>query len=290
MNCKFLIIQENINTINFLKSIILDETLGNIVEILQKGKYASEEILFYKPDIVIIDYRIGKKNALEIVKEVHSQEKNITFVLFSYEHDEEIISKSFKSGIRFFIRNPITYTEMYYTLKEICNHIQLEKTLSIIKGALSNTTEKPPTPVLDLPTQISNILTDLGIISETGTRDLIRTIEIICEHKRHGSSIKYQLQDIYLELAKEKSEANSQSINTKSIEQRIRRSVLKALHSIAQLGIDDYYNAKFNEYATRLFDFKQVKQEMLHINDSNQSRGKVNIKKFIEGIISCLNF
>ncbi|MCT4593372.1 MAG: response regulator [Anaeromicrobium sp.] len=290
MSCKFLIIQENINTINFLKSVITHDTLGNIVEILQKGKYASEEILFYKPDLVILDYNIGKKNALEIVQEVHSQEKNITFVLFSYEHDEDIISKSFKSGIRFFIRNPITYTEMYYTLKEICNHINLEKTLSIIKGALSNTTEQRPTAVLDLQTQISSVLTDLGIISESGTRDLIRTIEIICEHKRRGSRNKYQLQDIYIELSQEKYKENSQSINTKSIEQRIRRSILKSLHCIAQLGIDDYYNGKFNEYSTRLFDFKQVKQEMLHIKDPNQSRGKVNIKKFIEGIMSYLNF
>ena len=52
------------------------------------------------------------------------------------------------------------------------------------------------------------------------------------------------------------------------------------------MGLDDYYNAKFTEYSTLLFDFKQVKQEMNYIENRSKYRGKINIRKFIEGIIS----
>ena len=54
------------------------------------------------------------------------------------------------------------------------------------------------------------------------------------------------------------------------------------------MGLDDYYNSKFTEYSTLLFDFKQVKQEMNHIEDPMNSKGKINIKKFIEGVLSKL--
>ncbi|MGO1470210.1 MAG: DNA-binding domain-containing protein, partial [Tissierella sp.] len=39
---------------------------------------------------------------------------------------------------------------------------------------------------------------------------------------------------------------------------------------------------------TLLFDFKQVRNEMNYISGNSKHRGKINIKKFIEGIISKL--
>ncbi|SHI39575.1 DNA-binding domain-containing protein [Lutispora thermophila] len=79
------------------------------------------------------------------------------------------------------------------------------------------------------------------------------------------------------------------SVGAKAIEQRIRRIILKALQNIAALGYDDFYSSKFVEYSTILFDFKQVKQEMRYLENPKEERGKINIKKFVEGVISKLN-
>jgi two-component system response regulator YcbB len=40
------------------------------------------------------------------------------------------------------------------------------------------------------------------------------------------------------------------------------------------------------EYSSVLFDFKQVKQEIRYIENPREERGKISIRKFVEGIIS----
>lgn len=56
--------------------------------------------------------------------------------------------------------------------------------------------------------------------------------------------------------------------------------------TIALIGIEDYYSIKFMDYSTILFDLKQVKCEMAYLENESGIRGKVNLKKFVEGICS----
>ena len=72
------------------------------------------------------------------------------------------------------------------------------------------------------------------------------------------------------------------------MEQRIRRTIQKALANLAALGQEDPYNTKFTEYGTLLFDFPQVRQEMKYLDGLSKERGKISIKKFVEGVISKL--
>jgi len=74
--------------------------------------------------------------------------------------------------------------------------------------------------------------------------------------------------------------------NKKALEQRVRRTIQKAFTTIAELGCEDYSNSIFTEYSTLLFDFKQIRQEIRHINNSSEDPGKISVKKFIEGIIT----
>ncbi|NSW92632.1 MAG: DNA-binding domain-containing protein, partial [Firmicutes bacterium] len=39
------------------------------------------------------------------------------------------------------------------------------------------------------------------------------------------------------------------------------------------------------KYSTCLFDFKEVKQEMDFLRDNSCYHGKINVKKFLEGIM-----
>ena len=54
---------------------------------------------------------------------------------------------------------------------------------------------------------------------------------------------------------------------------------------LAALGIEDFYNDKFQEYNNVLFDFQQVRQEMTFLQEKSPYRGKINIRKFIEGLL-----
>ncbi|MFR2024080.1 MAG: DNA-binding domain-containing protein [Clostridia bacterium] len=46
-----------------------------------------------------------------------------------------------------------------------------------------------------------------------------------------------------------------------------------------------FYDEIFTEYASRLFDFGQVQQEMRMLQGKGSQSGKINTKKFFEGIL-----
>ncbi len=73
--------------------------------------------------------------------------------------------------------------------------------------------------------------------------------------------------------------------NYKSIEQRIRRTALIGMKSLANLGIEDYMNETFLEYSTSLYNFEEIKRQMDFIRGKRNEGGKVNVKKFLEGLI-----
>jgi len=68
----------------------------------------------------------------------------------------------------------------------------------------------------------------------------------------------------------------------------MRRSMNKALTNIANAGIEDYMNDIFVKYSSTLFDFQSVKAEMDFLRGKRKEGGKVNIHRFMEGIILML--
>ncbi|WZL74588.1 response regulator [Clostridiaceae bacterium 35-E11] len=291
MSNTFLIIDDDINIRKMLKHLIAKNHLGKVVEELDSGKHAVEEIIFYHPDIVLIDFLLPVKDGLEIIKSAKSQNYLGKFIMISQVEDDHMIARAYEQGIVFFIHKPINMIEAMNVIKGVCHNIELEKSVALIKNAVFNINQtQHPVSTPNLEDQIADLFTDIGIIGESGSKDLTDVILNVVSLKKKMPTIQYQLQDIYQEIASEENSLNNKKISARTVEQRIRRTILKALENIAELGNDDYYNNKFVEYSTRLFDFKQVKQEIRFINDPNEDRGKINIKKFIEGIISRLNF
>ena len=72
----------------------------------------------------------------------------------------------------------------------------------------------------------------------------------------------------------------------KSLEQRIRRAATSGLVNLANLGIEDYANDIFLEYANTLYNFEQVKKEMDCIRGKSTVHGKVFMKKFLNALVS----
>ncbi len=289
MTNTIMLIDDDINIIQMLKSIITKNKLGKIVSDLNSGEYAVEEILFYNPDIILIDYLLPYKDGVHIVKEILEEGYSGKIIMISQVEDEPMISTAYNTGILFFIKKPINSIEVINVIKNISQSIELEKSMSMIKSLLGNVGQNNKGDILiqKNPSQkIEEIISDLGIVGELGTTDLIKLIEIILEHREVNPNSQYILQELYEKMANEESITKSTQISPSAIEQRIRRSIQKCLSNIAEMGLDDYYNAKFSEYSTLLFDFKQVKQEMNYIENRSKYRGKINIRKFIEGIIS----
>ena len=86
-------------------------------------------------------------------------------------------------------------------------------------------------------------------------------------YKRHVGTLCSQLSD-----------------SPKTMEQRVRRAVERGLGHIASLGVEDYGNEFFTQYAAVLFPFPEVRAEMAHLRGKG-GRGKVNLKKFLDGML-----
>jgi len=291
MQNTFLIIDDDINIRKMLVHIISKNDLGKVVAELDSGLDAEKEILFYNPDVVLIDLLLPVKDGIEIIENVKAEGYKGKFIMISQVEDEHMISKAYEKGIVFFIGKPINLMEAVNVIKGVCHSIELERSVELIKNAVvgigSNTTITKDKPSIN--DELNRIFTDIGIISESGVKDLINIIKKVIDFKKQYGNQQYQLQDFYRRMAEEELGIKDASVGSKAIEQRIRRTILKALENIAALGYDDFYSSKFVEYSTILFDFKQVKQEMRYLENSKEERGKINIRKFIEGVISKLN-
>ncbi|MEA1976221.1 MAG: DNA-binding domain-containing protein, partial [Bacillota bacterium] len=87
------------------------------------------------------------------------------------------------------------------------------------------------------------------------------------------------LSNYYLEIYNNK-------IKEKTIKQRVRRATIDSLESIASLGLEDYFNSTFENYSSTLFRFTEVRKEMNYLKGLSRIRGKIDIKRYIGGIIN----
>lgn len=294
MDKTFMIIDDDINVRKMLAILINKNKLGKVLAELDSGKHAVQEILFFNPDIVLIDLLLPVLDGIQVINEARSKGYKGKFIMISQVEDEKMVAKAYESGILFFINKPINNIEVVSVIKSVCRHIDLENSLALIKNAVMNCDEenlqiKEADFNKSVETRINKIFRDLGIIGTAGSKELMKVIYAVYELKLENPNAKYQLQDIYEKVLEEEKDS-VEKLNIKSLEQRIRRTIQKALQTLAELGSIDFDNDIFLEYSTLLFDFNQVRQQMRHIEDPSEEPGKINIKKFIEGMIVKLRY
>ncbi len=280
---KTIMIIDDDPTITKMLSMIIEENeLGRVSATLKSGEYAVDEVLFYKPDILLIDLLLPVKDGITIIQNLKAKQYSGKFIMISQVEDENMISKAYKEGTLFYISKPINANEVTSIIREVSRVIDLEQSVAIIQGALiplvkDNTTDKK----VNIHSRMNQILVELGISSESGADDLKAVLLDVMKQKSLSSEGFYQLQQSYEHIAKGQ--------NVRTVEQRVRRVVNKAFMYLVEIGYDDLYHPIFQEYASLLFDLKQVKMEIRRIDDYHKPKGKVNIKKFIEGILAIMN-
>ena len=281
-----MIIDDDINIVKMLSNLINKNGLGKIVEELTDSENAVDEILFYNPDILLIDYLMPTTDGVDVINKIVARGYKGKVIMISQVENQSMIANAYKSGVLFFINKPINSVEVINVIGNVSHNIKLENSLSLIKSALSDVKQNVMLEV-NHSTKIEKILTELGIISDSGSKDLVKTIMIINDFIRVNHNYQFNLKDIYKDLLSDQTQNNIiTSKDIKSLEQRIRRIIQKALSNIAEIGLEDFYNPIFTEYAALLFDMKNVRQEMKYLEDPSAERGKINIKKFINGILT----
>ena len=290
MQTTFMIIDNDIAVGKILEQIIKKNQLGRVVSILTTGKNAKDTIIKLNPDVVLIDLLLPEVDGIEIVKRAMDSGYNGKIIMISQVEEQDMISNAYKSGILFYINKPINMIETVSVISNVKKQVELEKSISVIKNIVFPETIQKVEEVKkeiqqSLEEKLSQIFSDIDIVGTSGSDELKLVILRIINKKEMYPSKPYQLKEIYMEVATELYGNMLANINCKSMEQRIRRTISKAMNAVANLGLEDLNNSIYMKYSSSLFEIKQVRQEIQHLKDPSAEQGKINTKKFIEGIL-----
>ena len=275
---KIYIIDDDIAVIKMLENIIEDYDLGKVCGYSLNGNDSIEEIIAISPDIVLVDLLIPGKDGITVVEELSSINTDLKFIMISQVSSKNLIGKAYTAGIDFFINKPINAIEVRTVINNVSEMIKYEEKLQNVKNIFLNDKEYSKQHSNEnlqsvKVKQIQFILNKLGMNGEKGAIDIINVCTFLISNNLNMSDTT--INEISISL----------NTNYKNMEQRIRRAISKGLSSIAHLGVEDYMNEIFIMYSNSLFNFEEVKTVMDHIRGKNINSGKINIRKFIDGLM-----
>lgn len=272
---KYYIVDDEIGTVKTLENIVESRALGEVIGYATDPEKAMGEILALQPDIILVDLLMSKMDGIALVGQIKKVRPKASFVMISQVADKDMIEQAYNAGVEFFINKPINIIEVEKVLGNVSEKIKMNSLVAGIRGMFAETEElsRKPARREDVLREINVFLGLLGMLGEKGTSDILSVCQYLIEHDEEYSK------EVLTRVAAEKLETS------KNLEQRMRRAIKKGLTNVANLGIDDYSNEVFQVYANYVFDFKNIKDEMDFIKGSSSGGGRVNISKFIEGLL-----
>ena len=271
------IVEDDISVISILEDIVERNQLGTVCGDSDGETADVEQILALDPDLVLIDLLMPEKDGIEVVRELKQAGCGAKFVMLSQVSDKDMIAKAYTAGVEFFIQKPINLIEVRQVVGNVKREIENERALKVIQQVFVQRQQPAPKqgPAQREQRRLKLILSHLGMAGEKGAQDIVQMCMVLLEEGQTVSQIGMSALCARLEGT------------PKSTEQRARRAVEKGLSHIASLGLEDYNNEYFVRYSSRLFPFQEVRNEM-SFQQGKGSRGKVNLKTFLDGLMILL--
>ena len=272
----FYIVEDDVSVINNLEDIIESNNLGNVCGSSGEKVPNPAEIIASAPDVVLVDFLMPNVDGIQVVSALRELGCAAKCIMISQVSNKELIMKAYNAGVDFFISKPINVIEIKRVIENITRQIQMEHTLSNIRKMFqAEVSSVPEKEDKDIPVRkLQYILNQLGMSGEKGSRDILTVCQYLYEQDK--TSMAEENIGKLCEIL---------SDNPKSMEQRIRRAIAKGMSNLANLGIEDFMNDTFTRYSSTLFSFEGIKTEMDFIRGKRSSGGKINIKKFINGLL-----
>ncbi len=297
---RFFIVDDDEAIRSMLSEIIEDNDLGEVVGEADNGAAIDAPLLAMKRvDILLIDLLMPLRDGIETVQAIQPAFAG-RIVMLSQVENKEMIASAYQLGIHYYITKPINRIEVLSILKNVLEHVRLQKTIrNIEQNLFALTTGQTASPHAaancsrnTLRSAGQSLLAELGMIGESGGKDLLDILEFLFQHQEaHPLDYEFPaLKDMFSHLAMKRlqlSDAEHSEVKKecKALEQRIRRAIFQGLNHLTSLGVTDYSNPKFEEYAPKFFDFSQVRKSMQKLQTEDKlsiSDTHINSKKFIK--------
>lgn len=297
---RFFIVDDDAAIRSMLAEIIEDYDLGEVVGEGENGSMVDGAILSMRAvDILIIDLLMPVKDGIEAVADLKDSYTG-GIIMLSQVEDKELIGNAYTKGVKYYITKPINRLELVSVIRNLTEHLRLQKVinfierdLNILQGTKISTVPIPATPDSNIITSGQYLLTELGMVGESGSKDILDILEFLskCEAEHSLSNNDFpSLKDIFINVAQKQLGAASQddkevSKRVKSLEQRVRRAIFQGMMHMASIGVTDYTNPRFEEYAVRFFDFQEVRRIMRELEENDKpsiSNTRINLKRFLK--------
>lgn len=292
---RYYILDDDLASRKILSRIISDEFLGEVVGEADHALEVEMDIIKSQPDIVLIDLLMPDQDGIETVQNLKRRNFQGKFIMISQIENKDMVAKAYKEGIDYFIHKPINRVEVASVIRKVMEQMKMERSLSKIKESLAHLQPSDNEFVRSHSTNnhtiLQNILGDLGILGESGSNDLIEIMEYIYQSKQYYSffSENQSLKDIYHGVFQIKQKSVTEK-DLKAMEQRVRRTVNQAMTNLASLGLTDYAHPKFEYYATKFFDFNEIRLKMRELDKDNAVRAaRINLRKFFHALYTEMN-
>lgn len=285
---RFYLIDDSPNIINILKIIIHERELGQVCGSAGNAVDALEDLPVLRPDIVMVDLLMPEMDGITFVQKARNILPEAAYIMLSQVMAKDMVADAYNSGIEFFLHKPVNSIEVENVIRRVCQSISMRKTLSQVHTLVQRMPQPQPVTVPAAGTAASppqgnvtasgvrqraeNLLRYIGILGTTGSWDIIKLVCYLAEHPEAKSLSVSVL--------------CSRVGNAKTVEQRIRRAAYTGLVNLASLGLEDYNNEIFAEYASTLYRFEQVRKEMNYISGKGTSHGKVQLNQFLSALVS----
>lgn len=294
---RFFIVDDDQAVRSMLGEIIEDEELGEVVGQADDGSCVDSPLLMMKKvDILLIDLLMPIRDGIQTIRDLHSLFEG-KIIMISQVEAKEMIGEAYSLGVEYYITKPINRLEVISIIQKVVERLRLQKsihdiqkTLSVLKVEDGKGKKELPMSEKTIVTAGHFLLSELGMVGESGSKDLLDMLKYLFQYEK-DKPIQHEfppLKDIFLNVAIGKlgESANTTELKKemKASEQRIRRAIFQALNHLVSLGLIDYANSKFENYAVKFFDFTLIRKKMLELqNDIEPSQSsQINTKKFVQ--------
>lgn len=285
---RFYLIDDSSNIINILKIIIHERELGQVCGSAENAVDALEDLPVLRPDIVVVDLLMPEMDGITFVRKAREILPEAAYIMLSQVTSKDMVADAYKSGIEFFLHKPVNSIEVESVIRRVCQSVSMRKTLSQVHTLMQQVPRPQRDTVLarggtapspsgsdaasGVRQRAENLLRCIGILGAAGSRDII---ELVCYLAEHPEAKSLSVSALCGRVG-----------SAKTVEQRIRRAAFTGLANLASLGLEDYNNEIFTEYASTLYRFEQVRKEMNYMSGKGTAHGKVQLNQFLSALVS----
>ena len=269
------IVEKDASIVERLEKIVKDRKLGSIIGHCGDVENAEEKIMKSSPDMVIADIMMTENKGMSLIGNLKKKLSNTQVIALSDVSSKDVVAKAYEEGLDYYIYKPVNEVEVGNVVKNLKKQFEMKKLFNQMKGFFDTSVlpEVVEQPQKSIDCKIREVMRNIGITGECGSADIMKVVKFLIESGQTMDD--YKIKEICLKFTD----------NYKTMEQRIRRTATVGIINLANMGIEDYMDETFIEYSKGLYSFEQVKREMDSIRRNGRRGGKINLKKFIDGII-----